>query len=88
VYQTAAWRFNRILLIKHKKTIYTFLNSYLKRLRKSIEINYVKKQWAYIYRQRSLLNLKGLFLHMKHSGHLWLRKSIMKIFTGVNGAQE
>ena len=43
VYQMAAWRFNRILLIKHKKKIYTFLNSHLKRLRKSNEINYVKK---------------------------------------------
>jgi len=43
VHQTVVWRFNRILSIKHKKKIYTFLNSYLKRLRKSNEINYVKK---------------------------------------------
>jgi len=88
VHQTVVWRFNRILSIKHKKKIYTFLNSYLKRLRKSNEINYVKKKWTHIYCQRSLLDLKDLFLQMKHSDHLWLRKSIMKIFTGANGAQD
>jgi len=59
----------------------------LKKLRKSIEINYVKK-WAHIYRQRFLLGLKDLFLQMKRSGHLWLRKFIMKIFTGANDAQD
>jgi len=37
-----------MLSIKHKKRIYTFLNSYLKRLRKSNEINYVKKMGSYI----------------------------------------
>jgi len=47
VYQTIVWRFNRILSIKHKKKIYIFL-TYLKRLRKSNEINDVKKMGSYI----------------------------------------
>jgi len=77
LYQTTVWRFNRILWIKHKKKTYTFLNSYLKTLRKGNEINFVKK-WAHMYRQRSLLGLKDLFLQIKHSRHLWLRKSLWK----------
>jgi len=48
VYQTAIWGINRILSIKQKKKIYIFLNSYLKRLRKSNEINYVNKIGLYI----------------------------------------
>jgi len=39
---------NRIFSVKPKKKICTFLNSYLKRLRKSNEINYVKKMGSYI----------------------------------------